>query len=136
MMPEINGYQLCATLKADATTKDIPVLFISALSDTHDKIKGFTTGAVDFITKPFQAEEVLSRVKTHLALSKMRTTLQQQNALLEKEIQERLRAEKALEEANRQLEKLATHDKLTGIANRRKFDQVIATEWEPHATGR
>ncbi len=67
-MPGMNGYEVCAALKGDPQTRDVPVIFISALDQTEDKIKAFTLGGVDYITKPFQIEEVLARVKTHLTL--------------------------------------------------------------------
>ncbi len=67
-MPGMNGYEVCAALKDDPQTRDVPVIFISALDQTEDKIKAFTLGGVDYITKPFQIEEVLARVKTHLTL--------------------------------------------------------------------
>ncbi len=67
-MPGMNGYEVCAALKDDPLTRDIPVIFISALDQTEDKVKAFTLGGVDYITKPFQIEEVLARVRTHLAL--------------------------------------------------------------------
>lgn len=68
IMPEIDGYELCRRLKADERTCNIPVLFISALSETEDKVKGFSVGGLDYITKPFQLEEVMARVETHLKL--------------------------------------------------------------------
>jgi two-component system sensor histidine kinase ChiS len=64
----MNGYEVCKQLKADEQTRDIPVIFISALDEVLDKVKAFSVGGVDYITKPFQFEEVLARVKTHLAL--------------------------------------------------------------------
>jgi DNA-binding response OmpR family regulator len=67
-MPSMNGYEVCKQLKADEQTRDIPVIFISALDEVLDKVKAFSVGGVDYITKPFQFEEVLARVKTHLAL--------------------------------------------------------------------
>ena len=67
-MPGMNGYEVCAALKDDPQTRDVPVIFISALDQTEDKIEAFTLGGVDYITKPFQIEEVLARVKTHLTL--------------------------------------------------------------------
>ncbi|MEA3308531.1 MAG: hybrid sensor histidine kinase/response regulator [Chloroflexota bacterium] len=67
-MPGISGYELCEKLKADVALSDIPVIFISALDETEDKVKAFTVGGVDYITKPFQIEEVLARVATHLTL--------------------------------------------------------------------
>ena len=64
-MPDMDGYQVCAQLKDDARTKDIPIIFISALDAVEDKVKAFTVGGVDYITKPFHVEEVLARVRTH-----------------------------------------------------------------------
>ena len=74
-MPGLNGYEVCEQLKADERTGDIPVIFISALDQTEDKIQAFTLGGVDYITKPFQLEEVLARVETHLALHRLRCQL-------------------------------------------------------------
>ena len=83
-MPDMNGYQVCEHLKADETLADIPVIFISALDDLQDKVKAFATGGVDYITKPFQIEEVLSRVKTHLTLRRTQRELESaRNELLE-----------------------------------------------------
>jgi two-component sensor histidine kinase len=76
-MPEMDGFEVCERLKADERTRDIPVIFISALQDVADKVKGFSLGAVDYITKPFQAEEVLARVHTHLALRNLQVHLEE-----------------------------------------------------------
>ena len=70
-MPEMNGYEVCVQLKADAALKKIPVIFISALSETIDKVKAFRVGGVDYVTKPFQFEEVYARVQTHLQLHRL-----------------------------------------------------------------
>ena len=67
-MPEMNGYEVCARLKASAKLRDVPAIFLTALSDLADKIKAFEVGGVDYITKPFHLEEVQARVRTHLAL--------------------------------------------------------------------
>jgi sigma-B regulation protein RsbU (phosphoserine phosphatase) len=83
-MPEMDGYQVCERLKVDAETRDIPVIFISALDATQDKVKAFTVGGVDYVTKPFQCEEVLARVETHLALRRLSKQLQQANEQLQK----------------------------------------------------
>ncbi len=82
MMPHMNGYEVCERLKADERTCDIPIIFLSALGETQDKVKAFTVGGVDYITKPFQAQEVLARVKTHLALRRLQRDLQRQVAEL------------------------------------------------------
>ncbi len=78
-MPGMNGYEVCALLKEDPLTCDIPIIFISALDQTEDKIKAFTLGGVDYITKPFQIEEVLARVKTHLTLYALQRQLKAAN---------------------------------------------------------
>ncbi len=82
-MPGMDGYELCRRLKASDTTRDIPVIFISALGETKDKVQAFETGGVDYITKPFQSAEVVARVRTHLAMTKMRVSLKQMNSELE-----------------------------------------------------
>ncbi|MCC3408404.1 MAG: response regulator [Microcoleus sp. PH2017_10_PVI_O_A] len=79
MMPEMNGYEVCEKIKADERTRDIPVIFISAINDVLDKVKAFDVGGVDYITKPFQMEEVLVRVETHLAMCQLQKKLQQKN---------------------------------------------------------
>jgi signal transduction histidine kinase len=78
MMLGIDGFETCRRLKADPKTCDIPVIFMTALADTDSKIKGFELGAVDYITKPFQDQEVLARIKTHLHLSHLSKSLEQQ----------------------------------------------------------
>jgi PAS domain S-box-containing protein len=75
-MPGIDGYEVCRRLKADERTKDIPIIFISSLSDISDKVIGFQLGAVDYITKPFQREELLARVQTHMNLSILQNHLE------------------------------------------------------------
>ena len=77
-MPEMDGYEVCGRLKADAHTRDIPIIFISALDATQDKVRAFQTGGVDYVTKPFQFEEVLARVETHLALRDCRDSFKTQ----------------------------------------------------------
>jgi len=85
-MPEMNGYEVCERLKAEAQSRDIPIIFISALGDIQDKIRAFTVGGVDYITKPFQFEEVLARVQTHLALRKLQKQLEEANKRFEQEL--------------------------------------------------
>jgi DNA-binding NarL/FixJ family response regulator len=81
-MPDMDGYEVCRQLKANAQSRDIPVIFISALDDAFDKVKAFAAGGVDYISKPFQAEEVLARVETHLALRRMQLELRDKNEAL------------------------------------------------------
>ena len=76
-MPEMNGYEVCRRLKSDKRFSDIPVIFISALSETIDKVEAFSSGGVDYITKPFQFEEVEARVKTHLKLRRYQIYLEE-----------------------------------------------------------
>jgi two-component system sensor histidine kinase/response regulator len=96
MMPGINGFETCQRLKANAATAAIPVIFMTALSDTVDKVRGFSVGAVDYITKPIEHEEVLARLHTHLTLQALQHQLQAQNAALQKEINDRQQAEESL----------------------------------------
>lgn len=96
MMPGIDGFETCRRLKANDLTQDIPVIFMTALSTISDKVKGFDVGAVDYITKPIDREEVLARLKTHLTIRKLQKTLQNQNLALQKEISDRIAAESAL----------------------------------------
>lgn len=103
MMPEIDGYETCQELKADALTRSIPVIFMSALSDTIDKVKGFEVGAVDYITKPFQVEEVRARIDTHLTIQRLRMELETRNA----ELNEKLSLAQALmDQAQQRLPKV------------------------------
>lgn len=97
VMPEMDGFETCRHLKENEDTRSIPVIFMTALTDTVDKVRGFELGAVDYITKPLQHEEVLARVKTHLRLQLLTQQLQTQNARLEQEIQERKQAEAILQ---------------------------------------
>ncbi len=83
MMPDMDGYEVCQQLKAGEQTRDIPIIFISALNTEKDKVKAFTAGGVDYVTKPFQVAEVLARVKTHLTLQILQKKFQQKNAELD-----------------------------------------------------
>jgi signal transduction histidine kinase len=83
VMPKLDGYAVCEQLKADDRTRHVPVIFISALGDTFDKVKAFSLGGVDYITKPFQEEELLARVNTHLLLRNVQTQLREKNRELE-----------------------------------------------------
>lgn len=76
LMPRVNGFDFCAELKADPRTRDIPVIFMSALHETIDKVRGFSVGGVDYLTKPFDMEEVIVRVRTHLTLHRQRLEIE------------------------------------------------------------
>jgi len=85
-MPGMSGFEVCQRLKADERVRDIPVIFISALDATSDKVKAFDTGAVDYVAKPFHVEEVLARVETHLALRRLQQNLERTNLRLQEEL--------------------------------------------------
>lgn len=114
-MTNLDGFQVCRILKSKTYSKDIPIIFISALDDTDQKIEGFKAGGVDYITKPFQSNEVLARVKTHLELRELTERLEQKvnertaeltqaNLYLQSEIAQRIRTEQALQQAHDDLE--------------------------------
>ncbi len=114
MMPEMDGYEVCQQLKDSEITKDIPVIFISAINDVMDKVKAFEVGGVDFITKPFQVEEVLARIETHLKICSLQQTLQEKNQDLATAIHEL----QATQEHLIQSEKMAALGQLiAGIAH-------------------
>jgi diguanylate cyclase (GGDEF)-like protein len=124
MMPDLNGYEVCTHLKQNQDTAQIPVIFLSALNDVSDKVKGFTVGGADYITKPFEYEEIVVRVNNQLALK----TAEQQLWQLNTELEERVRQRTAeLEIANAQLQQIAFHDALTGLPNRIQFRQRLDT---------
>lgn len=96
MMPGWNGFEICRRLKALPNTRDIPVIFMTALADIKDKVTGFQAGGIDYVTKPLQIDEVMARVRTHLNLHAMQKQLAAQNLRLQQEIEERREAEQAL----------------------------------------
>ncbi len=100
LMPDMDGYDVCARLKQDVTTSGIPVIFITALGDTEAETRGLDLGAVDYVTKPISPAIVRARIRNHIELKRARDTLA----------------------------RLATTDGLTGLANRRSFDDRLATE--------
>jgi two-component system sensor histidine kinase/response regulator len=106
-MPEMSGYEVCERLKASAQTCDIPIIFISALDEVQDKVQAFTVGGVDYITKPFQIEEVLARVKTHLALRDLQDLLRLVNQELASRLEELACANAELEARNEELDAFA-----------------------------
>jgi two-component system, sensor histidine kinase and response regulator len=114
MMPEMDGFEVCRRLKADETLKEIPVIFISALDDVDNKVKAFSQGGVDYVTKPFQEEEVLARVKIHLSLRRMQMDIEAQK----QEIQNSYERLRELEDHRDKLVHMIVHDMrspLTGI---------------------
>lgn len=121
-MPEMDGYEVCRQMKDDASTRHVPVIFISALDNALDKVKAFSTGGADYVTKPFQFEEVLARIEIQLKISRLQKEMERKNAEMElKNLQ--------LDRANRMLRALSYLDGLTGIANRRHFEESLDQEW-------
>ena len=139
MMPEMNGYEVCQHLKATPETAHVPVIFLSALNEAFDKVKAFQVGGTDFITKPFQLEEVLTRVQNQLAIKRRANEIRRLNAELEERVKERT---KQLELVNQelvqeiterkrvqaQLLEMALHDGLTGLPNRSLFMERLEQE--------
>ncbi len=121
-MPELDGYAVCRAIQARADCAGLPVIFISAYDDVAAKLRGFEAGAVDYVSKPFEAAEVLARVDTHLRILHLRQELESKNASL-------LQANTELERSRLALESLAYFDTLTGIANRRNGEESLAREW-------
>lgn len=122
MMPDIDGFEICHHLKANKETKDIPVIFITSLSHTIDKMKGFKLGAVDYITKPLQCEEVLAHITTHLSTHNFHKRLQEQNRALQEENLRRSRVQEFLRES-RERYRLLT-EKSTDMISRQTIDGV------------
>ncbi|MEW5939011.1 MAG: diguanylate cyclase [Chloroflexota bacterium] len=108
IMPRMDGYEVCSRLKADNSTRGIPVIFVSSLVDVQNMVRGFQVGGADYIVKPYQQAEVLARINTHLTA---------------------LRLQKQLEEQNSKLESMANTDFLTGVNNRRRFFAIAETEF-------
>ena len=100
LMPGMDGFEICERLKADPKTGDIPVVFVSSMTDVESKVRGFKCGGVDYINKPFQHAEILVRVNTHITMLRLRKDLEMRNA---------------------ELERLASTDYLTDLYNRRRF---------------
>lgn len=131
-MPEMDGYQVCEQLKAEINTRDIPVIFISALDDFADKKKAFKVGGIDYINKPFEIKEVVVRVANQIAIQSSKREIIELNNQLEQKVQDRTAQ---LESSNQQLQaeinrrqqaqdrllKMALKDPITGFANRNSF---------------
>jgi DNA-binding NtrC family response regulator len=139
LMPEPGGFETCRRLKADPATADCPILFISASNDTQSLVDGFAVGAVDYITKPFQPEEVLARVRTHLSLSLLNRELRGKNLelsaaneRLKEEMRRRASAEDALQAAGEQISSLSDREAerwgISGLVGRSRTITPIIEE--------
>ena len=122
MMPGIDGFETCRRLKANESSKDIPVIFMTALSETVDKVRGFNVGAVDYITKPMQEEDLKARVTTHLTIRNLNLRLKEQNKRLQEEIRERQQKEEELRLSN---QAIAASSNGIVIADAREPDMPI-----------
>lgn len=148
MMPEMDGYEVCQRLKAHPKTREIPVIFLSALNDAFDKVKAFGAGGADYIGKPFQLEEVVARVRNQLNLKAAEREIRTLNTELEQRVSRRTRQlqqrTRQLEAANRQLldeirerervqkrlKYLAFHDRLTDLPNRAQLEAKLVVALE------
>lgn len=136
-MPDLNGYEVCQQLKSSKTTEKVPVIFISALDEMMDKIKAFKVGGVDYISKPFQLEEVLIRVEHQLKLYRLQNELKKYNQQLRQEVEQRKKVEEelrssklVLQKTNKKLNTLSIIDSTTGIYNRRHLNTFLLREWK------
>lgn len=139
MPPGIDGFETCRRLKSNPETAHIPVIFMTALSDTEKLVKGLSIGAVDYIVKPFQNEEVLARIRLHLKIQDLHRQLASSNTILEQRVKERTEAlnrviqelqdtQKELLEREEKLSYLASHDPLTGLLNRWEIMEQLNNE--------
>jgi signal transduction histidine kinase len=145
IMPDIDGYKVCQQLKADVQTRDIPVIFLSAFNETLNKVRAFNVGGSDYITKPFQVEEVLVRVKNQLDLRLLQKKLIEQNALLQTENYERQEAQRKLEQittelkrSNQELEQfayVAAHDLQEPLRAITSYTQILVQEYQERLDG-
>ena len=117
MMPGIDGFEACRQLKDNPLTENIPIIFMTALSDTIDKVKGLELGAVDYITKPFQQEEVIARIQVHLKLRQVSLELEQEKLNLEGKVQERTaELQNAMEELKEAQLQIVQNEKMSSLA--------------------
>lgn len=150
LMPDMSGYEVCQKLKVEPQTRDIPIIFLSALNEGLDKARAFQVGAADYVTKPFQVQEILARVNNQIMILSQKQQLerevlqrQQTEAALRSQYQreqalnrmiqgiaiQQSQLYQQLQQANKELERLANLDGLTHIANRRRLDQALQQEW-------
>lgn len=126
IMPGIDGFQTCLLLKSLPETQNIPIIFMTGVSNLQDKVKAFELGAVDYVTKPFEQQELIARINLHLELKNLTITLQEQNNLLQQEIARRTLAEAALTKLNQELEtKVKERTLQLRNANKQLYNQAF-----------
>ncbi|MBT8332753.1 MAG: response regulator [Deltaproteobacteria bacterium] len=132
MMPEIDGYEVCRQLKSDPATAEIPVIFLSALTDTKDKVHGLDLGAVDYVTKPFQPDEVIARVNTHLTVYRLKKALDQKNQELQEAnefLEERVKKRTAqLQELNTAYQRFVPREFLNLLMKESILDVILGDQ--------
>lgn len=129
MMPEMDGYQVLAHLKANTATQEIPVIFITAMNEAVDEARGLSLGALDYIAKPISPPVLQARVQTQLRLKKSLARERNLNQQLLQLNDELVGKNSLLTELNKKLKDMASIDGLTGIPNRRRFDEFLLQEW-------
>jgi two-component system sensor histidine kinase/response regulator len=125
MMPGMDGFELCRCFKADEQTQDVPIIFLSALNTAEDKLQAFAIGGVDYVTKPFQPQEVLARVNTHISILRLQRELSRHNADLRREIAERRQVEQELVRYRDHLEELV-QERTAELEQQRVHLQALA----------
>lgn len=125
-MPNMNGYEVCQKLKMDVKTQDIPIIFLSAFSESIDKVKAFEIGGVDYITKPFQVAEVLARIENHLKLKRMQRELEQQAITAIKALEQ----QKELNRLKSEFTSMISHDFRNPLTTIQGFVELIESNYQ------
>ncbi|HEX5364183.1 MAG TPA: response regulator, partial [Gallionella sp.] len=135
-MPGMNGYEVCRSLKAQPATRDVPVIFVSAASETSEKVEGFAVGGVDFVTKPYQRDELLARVRTHLQLNRLSNHLEElvEERTAELRVSERKLKASLLESISALAATVELRDPYTAGHQRRTAELAVAIAGELQLT--